>query len=219
MNQAPTTYRLLAVALHYPDEALLEGLREIPAFRRCLRRTNLEFLQNDYIRLFTPTVAGGLPPYETEYGKTEIFLKTQMLADIAGFYRAFGLDMADSSHERVDFIGAELELMDWLTLKEERARERGLEGEAQVCREGAAKFLRDHLGRWAGYFGDRIAAAARHPFYELIGRWLSRFIASECQRLGVEPEKISDWTPEPDFELECGPDDLEQPPQPLTITK
>lgn len=223
MNESPTTYKILATAFNYPDETLFAALTEISTFRKGLEKTDLGELQKEYIRLFTPTVAGGLPPYETEYGKNEIFLKTQMLADIAGFYRAFGLDLSESSHERVDFIGVELEFMDWLALKEERAREKGKEEEVQICREGAAKFLRDHLGRWASYFGDQIAATARHPFYGLIGRWLSRFVQSECLRLGVRPSILAGWTPEPpeETEFECG---LDEPagssrPQPLTITK
>lgn len=183
-----TEYKILAAAFTWPDEASL---------------------RSEYVRLFTPTVAGGLPPYEMEYGKGEIFLKTQLLADVAGFYRAFGLDIAESSHERVDFIGAELEFMHWLALKEERAKERDDRDHETVCREAQAKFLRDHLGRWGGYFGDQIARSTQKPFYRRIGLWLSRFVEAECRRLGVAPKRVTGWTPDPmaTTDLTCGPED------------
>lgn len=221
MTTAATSYRVLAAAFAYPRERLYQALKGVPEFERALRETSIADLQREYLRLFTPTVAGGLPLYETEYGRSEIFLKTQQLADIAGFYRAFGLDLTESSHERVDFIGAELEFMDWLLTKEERAGEKGKDEKVDICRNAAQKFMTDHLGRWAGYFGDRIAQATRHPFYRLLGSWLTQFVESECRRLQAVPKRVTRWTPDPEVltELECGPDAESRVPQPLTVHK
>ncbi len=212
------TYKLLSLCFHHPED---------PG------------LQKEFTRLFSLTVAGGIPPYETEYGHKDIFFKTQRLADIAGFYRAFGFEISDTVQERVDFIGVELEFMYWLTHKEEIAKGQGKSEEASICRDAAAKFLQDHLGRWASYFVDQIAKASQDPFYSRIGRWLGRFVESECRRLGVTPERVTGWNPEPisATDFECGPgeapsgsacgggdarspyDDESQSPQPLTITK
>src|SRR3990172_4946219 len=41
---------------------------------------------------FGHAVSKDCPPYEAEYGQAHIFEKTQTLADISGFYRAFGLE-------------------------------------------------------------------------------------------------------------------------------
>ena len=219
MTRDIKTYKILSVCFRYPDEPLFEALKETDLFRSPLRGSSLEDLQAEYRRLFSLSVAGGIPPYETEYGHKDIFLKTQKLADIAGFYAAFGLEISESSHERIDFIGAELDLMFWLKMKEETAIEKGLSTEAQICREAQAKFMRDHLGRWAPFLGEQISKTSRQAFYRSVGQWLSRFVESECQRLGVEPDRISGWIPEPEVELECGPDDETQLPQQLTILK
>ena len=163
-----------------------------------------ETLQREYLRLFSLSVAGGIPPYETEYGHKDVFFKTQRMADIAGFYRAFGMEIADA--ERADFIGAELELMHWLTFKEDKALAEGKKEEAGICRDAAVKFMQDHLGRWAGYFANQIRHNARLPFYRKVGEQLSRFTESECLRLKVEPERVTGWNPEPisATEFECG---------------
>ena len=163
-----------------------------------------EDLKKEHTRLFSLTVAGGVPPYETEYGHKDIFFKTQRLADIAGFYRAFGMEIADGG--RIDFIGAELELMHWIALKEKYALEAGKKEQAQICQDAAVKFMLDHLGRWGSYFGDQLTQSARHPFYQSVGRRLSQFIEAECRRLDVQPERVTGWNPEPisTTEFECG---------------
>lgn len=206
MNDIAQTYGTLALCFVYPETGLLKLLREIPEMERRLREAKLEALQREHVRLFTPAVAGGLPPYEMEYGKTEIFLKTQNLADVAGFYRAFGLDRAESSHERDDFISVELEFMQWLCLKEGRAREKADVENESLCRDAQKKFMKDHLGRWAAYFGDQVAKNSSHPFYQWAGRQLARFVETECRRLGVRPERMTDRSPEPPStaEFECG---------------
>lgn len=203
-----TEYQILAACFSYPSEGLCEGLKSLPAFHEVLKDTGLNDLQKEYVRLLTPTVAGGLPPYETEYEKVEIFAKTRDLADIAGFYRAFGLDVSESSHERVDFISAELEFMHWLVIKENRAHEKQDETNASLCREAQKSFLQDHLGRWGSYFGDQIATSSCHPFYRQAGQWLCEWLELECGRLDIKPEKVTGWNPEPfsDVESECGRD-------------
>lgn len=212
------TYKILAAAFTLPEKDTLPGLRQIPALGLD-PDTGLEALRQEHTWLFTPTVAGGLPPYETEYGKAEIFRKTQMLADIAGFYRAFGLDIAESAHERVDFISAELEFMSWLACKEERAKEKGDQDNAGLCREAQAKFLRDHLGRWTGYFGETVSGQSRLPFYRGLGNWLVRFMAAECRRLDVSPETVMEFTLEPDATttFECGGDEETLQKQPFKV--
>lgn len=221
MNETAARYKMLSLCFHDPQGPIFSALKEVEPFRESLRDATEEELRSEYTRLLSLTVAGGIPPYETEYGHKDIFFKTQRLADIAGFYRAFGLDLEDEAHERVDFIGAELEFLHWLTLKEERAREKkDLENE-QLCLDARKKFLQDHLGRWAAFFGDEIARATRHPFYRELGRHLLGFIESECRRLGAMPERVAGWNPEPisTTEFECGPASDSEAPRPLTILK
>ncbi len=60
-------------------------------------------------------------PYETEYTTPDALYKAHQLADIAGFYRAFGLEMSTENRERPDHLAAELEFMHFLALKEAQA--------------------------------------------------------------------------------------------------
>lgn len=221
MNETATQYKILSLCFHDPDLSLFEEWGQLDLFHDSLKDSSLEALRSEYTRLFSLTVAGGIPPYETEYGHKDVFFKTQRIADIAGFYGAFGLEISDLNRERIDYIGAELELMYWLTLKEEKARAEGKEEEAAICRDAAGKFLQDHLGRWGSYFGDQVAKSARLRFYRLIGQWLLELIESECERLNIQPERVTGWAPEPILatDFECGLEEGSLDPQPLTITK
>ena len=103
--------------------------------------------------------------------------RTFELADVAGFYRAFGVQVSRGS-ERPDHITAELEFMPLLAVKEAIAIQEEGDGEhAEVCREAAGAFLQDHLGRWALRLGERLMAANPHPVYSAAGRLLSGFVA------------------------------------------
>lgn len=195
MSPNMTMYKLLAVALCRPDKDLLEALRASPLFQTLLSDVSVEAMQKEHTRLFSLTVAGGIAPYETEYGIKGIFMKTQQMADVAGFYRAFGFEVDENARERIDFIGAELELMHWLTLKEEHASAKDQPKEARICRDAAANFLDAHLGRWAPFFGEQLETSSRSPFYRELGRQLHSFIRAECRRLGVTPKEITNWEP------------------------
>jgi DMSO reductase family type II enzyme chaperone len=108
------------------------------------------------------------------------------MADVAGFYRAFGVEV-DSSGDRVDHIAAELEFMNLLAVKESIALQQEGEGEhARVCRDASRSFLRDHLGRWVRPFAEKLAAAAADPFYAEAGAVLSLWVAHDAARLGVD---------------------------------
>jgi TorA maturation chaperone TorD len=113
------------------------------------------------------------------------------VADVAGFYRAFGVEPISAS-ERPDHISAELEFMQLLAAKEAVALGDEGEGErAAVCREAARAFLRDHLGRFVERFADAVEAGTREPFYLAAARLLAGFVTHDAARLGVE------WAPTP----------------------
>ncbi len=210
MKKHLATYKLLALGFHFPDEKLLSALSDTVLFQKSLREVSLEKLQQEHTRIFSLSVSGGIPPYETEYGHRDIFQKTQKLADIAGFYKAFGMEVSSDAHERIDFIGAELELMYWLSLKEKLAEEKDQPEKAQICRDAAGKFMKDHLGRWALFFGEQIAKKTDLAFYRTLGQRLSEFTTEQCQRLEVNPEKVTSWDPAPPVdELSCDINELE----------
>ena len=190
MSEIAITYKILALSLNPPTEELVEALRETGFFGAALPEgVDIETLSHEHTRIFSLTVAGGVTPYQLEYGDPGAFSKTQRMADIAGFHEAFGVEL--TTPERVDHIGAEMELMHWLVSKEERGQETGNEEQAQVCRDAASTFMEDHLGRWAPFFAHQLVLASKHPFYVRLGEVLGDFIAEECKRLAVEPDVIT----------------------------
>jgi len=82
-----------------------------------------EGLAAEHQRLFYTEMAA--TPYETEYGRASAARKGPALADILGFYEAFGFRPAPAAAELPDHIGAELEFLGLLLLKDADARGRG----------------------------------------------------------------------------------------------
>ena len=203
-------YRALARLFELPATSTLEALgeRELPellealvrleaepalvdaarAVNACLGDTSLERLERAYQQTFEPS--GGLrcAPNETfhtaETGSQEV-TRTYELADVSGFYHAFGVEVAPGT-ERADHISAELEFMHLLAVKEALARaEQGSDEHAEICHDAARAFLRDHLGRWASRLGERLEEAASDPLYAAAGRLLGRFVDFDAVRLGA----------------------------------
>jgi TorA maturation chaperone TorD len=122
------------------------------------------------------------PPYESSYYPAGL---EQNLADIAGFYRAFGLRVAPEAHERVDHIGSQLEFVAVLCAKEVRALQNDLTEQAEICRAARRAFLADHLGRWAPAFAARVKDKARLPLYPALTEALMALLTREAGELGV----------------------------------
>lgn len=163
-------------------------------------------LASAHSALFGPNLTPDCPPYETQFRETHIFQQAQMLADIAGFYKAFGLDVSENAHERADHLSVELEFMGTLCLKEWHALASGREGNAEVCRDAQKKFLGDHLGVWAGAFAEGLAGRAAGTPYAGVAGELNAFVRDECARLGAVPSSSAVYhgAPEPDTEEGCG---------------
>jgi len=148
-------------------------------------------LETEYNRLFAHLGSAICPPYESEYGYENIFQKTQAMADIAGFYRAYGLEVADTNTERVDFIATELEFMSYLLMSEAYARAHGVREQLDIAIDTQKKFLRDHLGRWMGVFSAILIGNTENPFYHSLGSVVQQFVETELVLLGVVPERVS----------------------------
>ena len=182
---APDPVLLHQAHLLGPALELFETLQELELFRESLRSCSLEALRREYALLFSLTVGGGIAMNEIEYVDTHGFNKTQLLADISGFYQAFGMQVA--AGERVDFVGVEMEFMHWLLTKERYALDRNEESNVQVCRDATRAFLKEHAGCWVPSVGRRLLQETRLDFYRNVGQALVDFLDSECQRLEVEP--------------------------------
>lgn len=145
-------------------------------------------LRDSYRRCFGHAISKECPPYESEYGVAHVFQKSQCLADIAGFYRAFGLDLAADFHDRADHISAELDFMQWLCLKTAHAA--GAPERLQICENAQRGFLQDHLGRWAASFAARTQCTGSGSFHALGATLLAVFVQAEMRDFELPPPPV-----------------------------
>ena len=189
-------YRFLADAFLYPTENWLEDL---PLLGDILRELNisesldsgfwsleLPALQAEHRRVFGLT---GSQCYETELGLPHEFRQSQEMADIAGFYRAFGFNIGGKVRERPDHVSAELEFMHILALKEAYAAENGVAEHVEICVEAQRKFLQEHLGQWVGLFAESLKQSATDGPFVALARFGSTLVLADAGRLGVTVEQ------------------------------
>lgn len=185
------------------DPPVAELLSKIPG-GESLREIAVDSIAQEHDRMFGHSLSKDAPAYETSYGSAHIFMQSHELADIAGFYRAFGMN--PTGLERPDHLAVEMEFMHWLLIKEEHAR--GRPDAAEVCREARRAFLRDHLGRWVGAFAARVRGLGISKFYASLADLVASFVREDCQALAVEPAAVNAAElrqPEPDTSPACGP--------------
>lgn len=158
------------------------------AFVRELTPDAFEPFLDNYVATFGHAARGSVPMNEIEYGdlKADPLFQPHRLADLAAFYRAFGLAIDDAAAERHDHLCIELEFMSVLAAKEAYAISEQLDG-LEVIRDAEKNFLREHLGRWSLAFGRRLRAAAGGSVLAALGDFLHDFVEAECARFGVRP--------------------------------
>ena len=184
LTDPPTVASLRSAAgqLETPVQASVELLLSAFALD-----TSESFL-DAYLAAFGHAARGSCPLNEIEYGdiKADPLFQPHRLADLAAFYRAFGLEVASDAGERHDHICLELEFMCVLAAKEAYAQENQLDtDELALCRDAQKKFLREHLGRWTPAFTRRLAAATNNPVLSALAEFVRAFVQSECARFGV----------------------------------
>jgi TorA maturation chaperone TorD len=146
-------------------------------------------LAEEHVFLFDRQVR--CPPYEGAYGDgPQLAGKAATLADVSGFYAAFGLGAEDGHGEAEDHIVAELEFMSALALKEAWALAEDENERREVTREAQLGFLRDHLGRWAVTFAGELAAATPLPYYAAVADILREWMAAEVRALDAAPRVL-----------------------------
>ncbi|MBI4483552.1 MAG: molecular chaperone TorD family protein [Acidobacteria bacterium] len=166
-----------------------EGFREAFGFLE-EGLENPAALQSEYLRIFGHVISMECPPYETQWGCEHIFMQSQELGDIGGFYRAWGVEVSDQAKERLDHISVELEFLSYLALKEAYAIENGEEGKALLSREAQAKFLGEHVVRWVSAFTTVLGKKAGGGFYASLARVLREFVLMEADEVGAKPQAL-----------------------------
>lgn len=145
-------------------------------------------IRQDYEAVFGYCASKSCPPYETEYcALKDIHFRTQQMADVAGFYCAFGLRPSSKVHDRLDHVSLETEFMAILITRQIRAAHENLSAEAaEICYEAQRTFFRDHLGWWLPAFGARLMSEAT-GFYRTLGQLIRAFVPAERAIFGLPP--------------------------------
>ena len=147
--------------------------------------TSLKFLQAEHRSVFGLT---GSQFYETEIGSQHEYRQSQEMADLAGFYRAFGFNVGGAVRERPDHLSVELEFMYVLALKESYAAREGNPDYFEISLDAQKKFLSEHLGKWAELFAKSLAHFAETGPYVALANFAAEWIKADARRLGVTLE-------------------------------
>jgi DMSO reductase family type II enzyme chaperone len=224
-------YRLLSLACAYPSgdrlnalqgEALTESVigatkvsrkvtKHLDRLATELKTSDIEALEAQYHTIFGHVALPDCPVYEAAYAGSSVFQQVNGLADVAGFYRAFGFAVSETDRERVDHLAVELEFMRVLTYKESYARVNHGPDKVRLCRHAQRRFWREHLGRWLPTFGRLLEERESEGFYGELARVTRSFAETEARSLGRVPEALPQKMEEHPMEdeLDClsGEDD------------
>lgn len=152
----------------------------------------LDDLRADYDRIVGLVIPKECPPYETEYHPpAQTFLRSQQMADIAGFYRAFGVEPGGGTNERPDHLALELEFVALLLTKKRlladaAATDASASDQLDVCDQALRDFVRDHLAWWAPAFAAGLRRKADHGLYHALASVLAGLIPLERQLLHID---------------------------------
>ncbi|MBX3727954.1 MAG: molecular chaperone TorD family protein [Candidatus Sumerlaeia bacterium] len=197
-------YGLLARALRPPDETEHAWLREefLPAAHALAvtpddllaedELPTLEQHRRDFHQLFDSHGPMTVTPYAIEYLKEwpqQSLLDTVQLADVQGFYRAFGLEVSQTGSERCDHVRLELEFLHFLGLKEAIALDREDAEHLEVVRHAQKRFLEDHAGRWPARFADAVERHDAPVYYCKLARLIRTWVETDMKMVGCTPRR------------------------------
>jgi TorA maturation chaperone TorD len=143
-------------------------------------------------QLFGMTAAStSSPTCEVEYEPNpDIIYRSQRMADIAGFYQAFGLQAARRAGERLDHVTTEAEFLYVLLAKQAAALQERNQQAAETCREAQRTFFEEHVGWWLPVFARLLSRTAPGGFYQELAALTASLSAAERECLGLPPFQL-----------------------------
>ncbi len=191
------------------------GLGEIPPARADARPLARWLVlppaerERAWAMVFGLVVSRECPPYETEYcASKDATHRAHHMADIAGFFYAFGVEPDAAHPERVDHVALGLAFV--ALLLEKRALLAGADGygplelaREEICRDALTAFVRDHVVWWVPTFaraverrverlvGGEADTPIRGPLDTLAGvcRLMRAWVGAERLWAGLEPTR------------------------------
>src|ERR1043165_1276305 len=152
----------------------------------------LSDLQSEHRRVFSNVITLDCPPYETLFGTDHVFAQSQVMGDIAGFYRAFGVELSKDIHERLDHLSVEFEFMHFLAYKESYSRCHDGADKTQIVLDAQKKFVKNHIGRWVPLFARMPPPKADSGFARNPADFTPDLIDFDVAFLGVNPQPYSE---------------------------
>lgn len=149
-------------------------------------------LQSEHRRVFSNVITLDCPPYETLFGNDHVFAQAHVMGDIAGFYKAFGVELSRDVHERMDHLSVELEFMHFVAYKESYARCHDGAEKTQIVVDAQKKFLKEHIGRWVPLFAKMLVRKADYGFYRHLADWTADWMDFEAAYLGVTAQPYTE---------------------------
>ncbi len=205
METNPAPFVLASILTSYPMDFVYENIPHLLEDENInlsedLRATILKWtskekiqdLQSEYITIFDNGKDSN-PIYETEYDRRRALAKGTELADIAGFYNAFGfeLDTSLGGMEMLDHVAIELEFYSLMLMKEVHLTEANDAQGVEIVGDATRKFLKSHLGRFIGAIARRPGVEGSE-FYGQVFDWSAQLVLNECKRLNLEVVP-ADW--------------------------
>jgi TorA maturation chaperone TorD len=152
----------------------------------------LSDLQAEHRRVFSNVITLDCPPYETLFGNDHVFAQSHVMGDIAGFYRAFGVELSKDIHERLDHLSVELEFMHFLAYKESYSRCHASAEKTDIVVDAQKKFVKNHIGRWVPLFCRMLGKKADVGLFKLMADVMADWMDFEAAFLSVNPQPYSE---------------------------
>ena len=153
---------------------------------------DIQDLRDEHRRVFSNVIALDCPPYETLFGNDHVFGQSYVMGDISGFYTAFGLQLSQDIHERLDHLSVELEFLHFLAYKESYALCHDGPEKVKTVVEAEKKFVKEHIGRWVPLFSGMLKKKADYGLYKIIADITAEWVAFDVALLGVSPQPYSE---------------------------
>lgn len=155
-------------------------------------------------------VSKDCPPYEAEYCPSkDANQRAARMADVAGFYHAFGFAVDRKYPERPDHVALEVE---FISLLHEKYLRTANPSQQESCDEALKHFMTDHILRWVPSFAQRLATRSEivswpddpsTTYMPGVALVLETWVELERLHCGLPDQP---WRPEPvlDAEPEAG---------------
>lgn len=170
-----------------PGERPIEDLQPQKVLDRLARSRRAHTIE--YENTFGLLVSNTCPPYETEFiSDKHSYQRAHTLADVSGFYRAFGLTVSESHPDRQDHLVLQLEFMAFLIGLERRSGSEPADRAMRrfVCRAAQVRFFREHLAWWTPAFARLLAHESPDGFYAAAAEFIAALVPVERALLNVE---------------------------------